>query len=118
MKTFIVALVVFSVLLTLIILNALFVNRAMDKFRSDILALPACDEIALSDVVAAWESYYTLLSLSVSRNEMRDMDVWLAEMRVAAKRDDALQFETARAKALDSIDDIRRLERIALSNVL
>ena len=118
MKTFIIALVVFSVLLTLIILNALFVNRTMDELRAAILILPACDEIALVDILTSWKNHYTLLSLSVSRNEMRDMDVWLAEMRIAATRGDTLQFETARAKALDSIDDIRRLERIALSNIL
>ncbi len=118
MKTFIVALAVFSLLLCVIILNALFVNRSMNELEDAVSSLSPCDATALSEVTELWEKRYTLLSLSVSRNEMRDMDVWMAEMRIAAERSDVLQFETARAQALDSIGDIRRLERISVSNIL
>ena len=119
MKTFIVALCAFSLLLALIVWNVIFVNRTISTLEKDITALPACDKASegLEKVTVFWRKKRTLLSLSVSYGEIRDMDVSLAEMRAAATEGDTLQFETARLSALGALDDIRRLERIFPSSI-
>lgn len=120
MKTFIASICAFSLLLFLITWNVCFVNRTMDEMENAVRALPACEHAseALDELDARWQEKRTTLSLSVSYNEMRDLDVYLAQMRAAAAERDDLQFETARLMALDAIKDIRRLERITLTSVL
>ncbi len=119
MKTFIVAICAFSLLLVLIGWNVFFVNRTMNRLEEDIISLPPCEEAddALTRAETLWREKRTMLSLSVSYGEIRDMDVSLAEMRAAVTEGDTLQFETARLTALGAVDDIRRLERITPSSI-
>lgn len=119
MKTFIVAICTFSLLLLLIGWNVIFVNRAMNELEEIVSALPSCEKAngPLVQAETLWKKKRTALSLSVSYNEIRDLDVSLAEMRAAVEEGDALQFETARLTALGAIDDIRRLERITPSSI-
>lgn len=119
MRTFIISIFTFSLLLLLIVWNMIFVNRAMDQLEREILALPACKNAsgALEQAEALWCKKRTVLSLSVSYSEIRDLDVIFSEMRAAVSEGDTLQFETARLKSLGAIDDIRRLERITPSSI-
>lgn len=114
MKTFIVSLLIFSLLLVLIGWNVVFVNSTMDKLEQTIKEMPACETAseALQRAEMLWHEKRSTLALSVSYGEIRDVDVSLVEMRTAVNAGDTLQFETARLTALDAIDDIRRLERI------
>ncbi len=119
MKTFIIAICTFSLLLGLIGWSVFFVNSTMNELEREITSLPPCAEAdgALAQAEAFWREKRTALSLSVSYSEIRDMDVSLAEMRAAVTEGDALQFETARLTALGAVDDIRRLERITPSSI-
>lgn len=115
MKTFIVSLLIFSLLLITIARNAIFVNGTMDKLEQTIKEMPTCETASdmLREAETLWREKRSALALSVSYGEIRDVDVSLVEMRAAIDAGDALQFETARLTALGAIDDIRRLERIA-----
>ena len=119
MKTFIVSICMFCILLALIVWNVIFVNSTMSELERQIASLPSCEEAgdALTRAEALWQDNRTALTLSVSYGEIRDMDVSLAEMRAAVSQGDVLQFETARLTALGAIDDIRRLERISPSSI-
>ena len=120
MRTFIASLCAFALLLLLIAWNARFVNAAMDELEHGIRSLPSCESAntQLEHIDTQWQKRRKVISLSVSYNELREMDVCLTQMRAAVKEQDALQFETARLMALDTIMDIRRLERITLINIL
>ena len=120
MKTFIASLCAFALLLLLIAWNVRFVNSAMDELENSLLSLPTCENASaeIERIDAQWQKKRKAISLSVSYNELREMDVCLAQMSAAVKEQDALQFETARLMALDTITDIRRLERITLVNIL
>ena len=120
MKTFIASLCVFSSLLLLIAWNVRFVNRATEELETQIQTLDFRESASekVEQLDAKWQKYRKVLSFSVSYNEIREMDVCIAQMRAAAKEQDAVQFESARLMALDSIKDLRRLERVTLTSIL
>ena len=120
MKTFYVSLLIFGALLALITWNTIFVNRSMGELEEAILALPDCNEAngPFDRVKERWQALYRPLAFSVSFEDLRNMDAYLFQMKTALKEKDALQYETAREGALNTIHSIRRPEQFSLTSIL
>ena len=120
MKTFVVAICIFALLIGMIVCSSFFVNRTMDTMNEALTDLPSCDaaEAALSELEAYWEGRHALLACSLSFDEMNQMNVCLAVMRAAIEQESPLQFETGRLLALQAAKDMRRLERLSFECIL
>lgn len=120
MKTFFAAIGAFLLLFGVIVWNSFFVNAKMTRMESLLSDLPDCKTAATSfaRVTDEWEHLRVPLSISVPLTQMREMDEVLAELRVAIEQKDSLQFETARARAIETARSIKRPETLCAECIL
>ena len=120
MKTFFATLGVFVLLLALIVINCLYISHTMRVLEQQLLALPYASErvSAVDELERFWKTNRTLVGISVSYNDIREMEKCLIQMRTAATQEDELSFENARMQALCELQHMRRLERFSAENML
>ena len=120
MKAFYASLIVFGLLLTLIIGNGFFVRSAtaeLEEALSALRELPASEE-KLVRVEMLWEKHRAWLSLSVSYEELKELEGHLLALRAAQETKAACVFENARLAALETLGRIRSLETFSLRNLI
>lgn len=119
MKTFVVSLIFFALLLGTICWNYIFINSMADEMNRQITELPACAQAkdALDSLTSYWEERHAIAGLSVSYEVLYEVEENLADLRSAAAQNEASDFEAARERALTSIRQLRRLERFSIENI-
>ena len=120
MKTFFAALAVFALLLTMIAVNACYIRRTADKMEA---ALSPSDKPldaseALAGLETLWKEHRNTFGLSVSQDEIRTLDREIIKMRVALQAGAETEFTRARELALESIREMRQMERFSLFNLI
>lgn len=119
MKTFVVSLVFFALLLGVICWNYIFINSMADEMDRQITELPACTQAqdALAALTSYWEARYAIAGLSVSYEVLYEVEENLADLRSAAALGEDSDFEAARERAHASIRQLRRLEQFSIENI-
>lgn len=119
MKTFIITLVIFALLLAAITFNFHYINNTCDALEAKISALtPSSSE---SELVSLWELWCRekrYISLSVCAGATEEFEDRLIELIAMQKTDAGTAFFRARALAVSALSSIRRLERFNLDNLL
>ena len=115
MKTFVIALCVFGLLLLAITANFLYINRITQKLSAllDHMDTTEQAETSFAELEALWAQNRTMIGLSVPFLELRNMDEQLAQMRVALAEGEKIDFLLARALAGETVRHIGRLERFS-----
>ncbi len=115
MKTFIVALCVFALLLVGITINFSYINRVMRTMSAELAAMstPETAKAHFQRLEELWKSNRPCVGISVPFAELRDMDECLAQMRVALQEDDETELWMAHALATETVEHMGRLERFS-----
>ena len=119
MKSFVIALLIFGLLLTVIACNFFFINATADELEArlaDLKAESADEQIPV--LCDCWARRRTLMSFSIANGEMQNFQDRLTALCTAADFRDPAEFERARALALGAVSDLRRLERFSVENLL
>ena len=116
MKTFLLALVLFSLMLAGVTWNALYINKVANELEEQISALPPISspdcEAAARAIRDYWDARKDRVALS-ARFSLSDRISEQAETLLAcASCGDLYGFVTARALFLDAIDDLARTETL------
>lgn len=118
MKSFIVSLCAFALLLALIICNYIFINRTADELEQLLLELEPEAIQGHNALNAYWERHRILMGFSVPNTEMQNFQERLTALLHAGSFRDPAEFERCRALALGALADLRRLERFSMENLL
>ncbi len=113
MKTFIAALCAFALLLGGVTYNYVYVNQttqAITKALEAVEATPS-DPQALARLEALWENNRFFLGISISFDELQEMDRCIAQMRCALQLQDQTEFLLALSQASEAVKHLGRLER-------
>ena len=120
MKTFYTSLAVFLVLVTLIVLNSLYIHRTADQIQS--LLEEAAPTAEPSEATAALktllEKKQRLLGLSVPKERLRELDRALCEMEAALATRALDGYERARLQARAVTEEIKEAECFSIDNLL
>ena len=115
--------VVLLVVILLVICNAFFVTRTEASFLKDLAALPLIPDptVTPSEVAAIrrrLEDKEAFLGISVSYTVIDKAAEALRSLEASAAVGDAEQYRATLATLIDMLDDIGRLERLSLKNIL
>ena len=122
----VVAICVLCLILITVTVNAVFVNRLVDRLTDMAEALPSSPEeqdteklIArineLADLLAAHEK---ALNLSVSFQLIDRAHELTDQLKAYAATHEAGNYAATRESLLDALDDLKRLEKIGAENIL
>ena len=116
MKSFVVSIILAALMISVIVLNALYINNVGDRAETAVLSLPSPPDPAC--VAAAerleqdWKRYARQVHISVNHTLVDRIEEHLATLTACASCGDVYGFYTARALALDALEDMRRLEHV------
>ena len=120
MRSFIISLILFLCLITVISFNSIYVNRTAHEISRLVSLTSAEDDSseAIETLLFYWEKHHPLLSLSVSFRELDKTQELLIMLEYNYKVGNAAEFEKTKQLLYDSADDLGRLERFSIENLL
>ena len=122
MKAFYVSVVLFLFMATIIIANAIYINRTADKLMLMTASLPAPDnekyEECITDLQTFWKRNYSAISLSVNLNDLNKISDNMSQLIAYSTNQNNQDFEATRKLLVNSIWNMQRLEQISLDSIM
>ena len=122
MRGFIITLILFAILISIVIINSFYVNNIINDIKNEITSLKTipCEEnaIIIKQIKSKWEKDSILVSLSVSYEDIEELTDMIASLEASNSVKDYNQFKLYYELILNSIEDIGRLERFSVKNIL
>lgn len=122
MRTVWIALLLFLAMLGGIVWNGFYVHGVAADLSSELSALPADPSPDLVDRVSAlrdgWDARVGIVGLSVGYTVLDRVGEQLALLVAACRSGDVLGYRQAIALLSDALDDLVRLERFSVENLL
>ena len=121
MKSFVVTLIIFFVLIAFIIFNYAVVNRYSECLRNMTEALPASDAgdclekiTALSD---EWQRHRCFISFSAGISSLQSIDDLLDSLLVACKSGNNYEFEKSKALLINAFEGLAQFESFSPEDI-
>ena len=122
MKSLITSIVLFAILLTVIFLNAIYINEESLKLAAIAKKLESIDsddfEEGFSELESEWESFRRLADASCQYSDLNKIDQIIGEMKSRAATNCPEDYETARQTLILLLKELPRLERINLNALI
>lgn len=122
MKGLIITVILFLLLILTIFLNAFFVNRTIQNMQNIINSLNSvpCEEnkVLIDDFIKYWSKTSILLSLSVNYEDIEEITDITDSLKSANSTQNISQYKMYVELLLNSIEEIGRLEKISIKNIL
>ena len=122
MKAFLISLVLLVCLLGGVVGNYIYINEVFAQMSDALDAIPDLDSpdcaAACEAFLETWKKHTDTVGLSVCFNIVDRVSEQAETLRICAACGDRFGFETARALLRDALDDMRRLERVSIENLL
>ena len=116
MKTFLAALVLFSLMLFGVTWNAIYINKVANELEEQLSALPPINDPACEDAARAIRDYWDERKNRVSLSARFSLSDRISEqaytLLACASCGDLYGFEVARALFSDAVDDLSRTETL------
>lgn len=122
MRGFIITLILFAILISIVIINSFYINNIINDIKNEITSLKTipCEEnaIIIKQIKSKWEEDSIWVSLSVSYEDIEELTDMIASLEASNSVKDYNQFKLYHELILNSIEDIGRLERFSVKNIL
>ena len=121
MKSFTIALVLFTTLVVIIIANSLYITSETQRLVDIAEGLPDFEDESLNQNIDLfendWKRFRSIADISCSYGEMSKIDMAFADLRVFIKEDNRSDYEHTRVFIILQLKELARLERISLNGL-
>lgn len=118
MKAFILSLILFLTLISLIIGNAVYVHSACDELSKMLSELDENDTLGAEKICESWHSHRQILSLSVHETLLERMDDLTENLKSAVTAGDGAEFNKNRALIYELISELIRNEELSFQGII
>lgn len=122
MKSLFLSVSLFAVMLFGIVGNYFYINRVADHMNEQLDGLPDIENASCIDTASGicsyWEKQVDTVGLSVDYKTLDHVSEQCALLLSCASCKDVYGYQTAIALLRDAIEDMRRLERFSIGNLL
>lgn len=121
MKTLIFASVVFTLCIVAVILNCIYITSTTDHLLSTLnegIDSPKDYSEILNKFENAWEKNRFIISVSVNRLEIEEVDRLVARAKSQLEISDTVGLETTLGELSEAITDIIETEKLSLEGIL
>jgi hypothetical protein len=121
-KSFFLSLLLLALLICGVVWNYIYINDVFASMNTLLDALPEVNDpacpAACEVLSAEWKKHTDRVGLSVCFNVLDRVSEQVELLSVCASCGDRYGFEASRELLRDALDDIRRLERFSVGNLL
>lgn len=122
MKAFVISLIIFTLMLTGIVINNIYINNVADELTVMVGNIPRADKDGCyseaSRINEYWEKHQALIGMSVSFVELNRVSDNITALLVYADEKDVTEFECSKKLLLNSIAEMRRLESLEFDDIM
>lgn len=121
MKAWIISLILFIAVLSMIILQSCAVQKLTHSMLSLMETLPEQpnrESGATQELTAMWEAQKVLLSLTVSHKVLYEIDIALIDLQVSEEAGDVVAYRCALPHLQNAIEQLRDAEGFSLQNLI
>ena len=122
MRGLIITLILFAILISIVIINSFYVNNIINGIKNEITALKSfpCEEnaVIIKQIKSDWEKDSILISLSVGYEDIEELTDMIVSLEASNSAKDYNQFKLYYELLLNSIEEIGRLEKFSVKNIL
>ena len=121
MKSFVVTLVIFLLLIAFIIFNYVSVNRYSELLKGMTEALPEigaddCTE-KIGTLTEEWQKHRCFISFSTGVSSLQNIDDLLDSLLVAKETGNSYEFRKAKALLINAFDDLAQFESFSPEDI-
>ncbi len=116
MKSFVVTVILFCLLIGIIIFNSIYTRKIAEELEEKISALDFDDDITddIDSLQQYWENKEKFFGVSVGFREIDKTCELIIALKVYYQYQNREEFEKAKQLLIDVIDEITRLEKFSL----
>ncbi len=122
MRGFIITAILFSIMIIVIISNTFLMNEATHNMKEAIESLEKIpcqeNEVIIEQLANNWKKTSIWISLSVSYDNIEEITDMISSLGAANATSNVEQFQIHISLLLNSIDEMGRLEKISIKNIL
>lgn len=120
MRSLIISIVLFLVLLSLTVINVGFIRGSAEYITecAERMADPSGREDILSELEDFWSRKHDIIGLTVPYTQLDHLSEVLVCVRCAHEAGDENEFQKYRALLVDAAEGISRTERFSIGNIL
>ncbi len=118
MKAFICGLTTLALLICAVFANTVFISKKTDIMIDRITSLPdSTDNADLSPLLFEWDSIRALISLTVHRENVDDIDDTLEQLELSVALGHELSYRSYKTKLLCTTKRLKKTESFSLSRI-
>ena len=122
MKGFIITTLLFVILMTVISLNVFFISQTINTMKAEVSSLSRTpcleNEEIITNIINAWNKNSVWMSLSISNDDIEEVTDIIDSLKAANSTDNIIQFQINIELLLNSIEELGRLEKFSIKNIL
>lgn len=119
MKSFIAALILLLLLVSVVTVNSIYVGNICDDIgkRAEALSLSGYDDETVSHLLNLWDKHEKLLSMSVEADELKRMKDLLSSLPTLKEKTSSDEFVRACELIYSLCDELASYERISFESI-
>ena len=121
MKDFVISIILFSLLISLIIGNSLYVNNEIKLLNEAVKSIPEIDspecQKSINFLRDEWQRFKKIARLSLNYSEINRMDCLIEEMNCHLRNRNVNDFENSKVMILNLLGEIVRLEEVSVDGI-
>ena len=121
MKDFIISIILFSLLISIIIGNSLYINNEIKLLNEAVKSVPEIDspecQKSINFLRDEWQSFKKIARLSLNYAEINKMDCLIEEMNCHLRNRNVNDFENSKVMILNLLGEIVRLEEVSVDGI-
>jgi hypothetical protein len=110
MKNFIVAIILLILVIGFVITNAIVISNITDK-------LFEMADGNINELEKYWEEQYYYISISTHSSVLEDADIAVGDMKSYLESGNTEEYEAAKERFKNAVDEIKTGEKVALYNI-
>lgn len=122
MKTFILSVIIFITMVTIIILNSVYINQTANMLiqMTNSLPTPGCLDYnsRITNMERQWKEHYSLLCLTINLNDLNKVADCISQLKAYSVNDNEQDFESTRQLLINAIKNMHRLEKLSLDSIM
>lgn len=121
LRDLIISIILFSLLIALIIGNAIYINNEIKILRSQVNDIPSISSISCRDRVnrlrERWVAFKKIARISLSYADLSKMDCFIEELDCHLTTRNSNDFEHVKVMILNLLREMERLEKITADGI-
>ncbi len=121
MKGFLIAICVFSLMLSLIFIGKSNLTKKTNDILEEVKVirnLPPNTEESIYIIHSKWDAYKNILQISATHKRIEAVTDLIATLGVYARHNNQSEYEKTAERLIDALEEIKQFEKISTVNIL